>query len=101
VPPADARVPAAALGEHRPGLVPEALLEPVLAAVRDALAREGPLDGEELAELAARDWLRGRRLREPEAGTADGVEADGALRVVREGGAVVHVRAGTVVLAET
>lgn len=99
-PPDDARLPATALGEHRPGLAPGALLEPVLAAVRGAIAVEGPLGPHELAAIAARDRLRGRRLLEPVAGTADGIEPDGALRVIDDAGAVTLVRAGTVVPAD-
>jgi BirA family biotin operon repressor/biotin-[acetyl-CoA-carboxylase] ligase len=57
------------------------------------------------ADFDARDALRGRRVtREvggaPVEGVADGVDDDGALRLVADGGAVQRVVAGEVAIAE-
>jgi len=97
-PPVEARHPAAVLADDRPGLTPEQLLEPVAGAVRDAGRRDGALEAAELAELAGRDWLHGRALREPVAGVAAGIAADGRLAVRRGDGRLELVRTGTVVL---
>jgi BirA family biotin operon repressor/biotin-[acetyl-CoA-carboxylase] ligase len=52
-------------------------------------------------ELAARDWLRGRRvLAGGSPGTADGIADDGRLRVRRDGGEPVLVGSGEVVPLE-
>ncbi len=49
----------------------------------------------ESPRLTARDWLRGRRLREPEAGLAEGIAPDGALWCAgRTGLRVGQVRPG-------
>jgi BirA family transcriptional regulator, biotin operon repressor / biotin---[acetyl-CoA-carboxylase] ligase len=58
------------------------------------------------ADFDARDALRGRRVtREvggaPVEGVADGVDDDGALRLVADGGAVQRVVAGEVAIAES
>ncbi|HXE56985.1 MAG TPA: biotin--[acetyl-CoA-carboxylase] ligase [Gemmatimonadales bacterium] len=86
-------------------LAPGIELEAVLDAVREALAGLPAAGGERLTEaeltrFAGRDWLRGRRIREPEAGVADGIDRDGALRVRRADGSIVPVRAGRVEIAE-
>lgn len=57
-----------------------------------------PLDHAELAELAARDPLRGRQVTvdgEP-AGIAHGIAPDGALTIIDRDGAIGHLRNGTV-----
>jgi BirA family biotin operon repressor/biotin-[acetyl-CoA-carboxylase] ligase len=87
------------LAAATPGLMPGPLAAPVIEAVRRAAARGGPLGPDELHEIARLDWLYGRALEAPIAGTADGVAADGALRVRTPEGGVTTVRAGTVVLA--
>jgi hypothetical protein len=62
-------------------------------------AAAGLLTDREHARFAARDWLRGRSILEPVAGTPAGVADDGALLVRRGDGTTAAVRAGTVVLA--
>lgn len=74
----------------------EALAQRVADALLQVGTASGPLSGGELAELAERDWLRGRMLAAPEEGRADGVHADGALRVRRTDGSMVLVRAAPV-----
>jgi BirA family biotin operon repressor/biotin-[acetyl-CoA-carboxylase] ligase len=86
----------AELGDSR---APADLAPAVASAVAEAGSRIGPLAKTELADFAARDWLRGRMLIAPAAGRADGVEPDGALRVVSADGAARLVRTGPVVLA--
>ena len=75
-------------------------LELLAQRVADALllagTAAGPLSDGERAELARRDWLLGRMLAAPEEGRADGVHADGALRVRRTDGSIVLVRAAPV-----
>ncbi len=100
-PPEELAAVATYLASSRPGLTPEALVVPVINAVRAIDPVGGSLTPSELAELARLDWLGGRALAAPEAGIADGIAADGALRVRRSDGGVTMLRAGTVVLAET
>ncbi|HEU4697972.1 MAG TPA: biotin--[acetyl-CoA-carboxylase] ligase [Gemmatimonadales bacterium] len=97
--PRDARTAALALGELFPGLTVAMVFEPLLAALRTVGEHTGPLSALEIAAFEARDWLRGRTLREPVAGVADGVDADGALRVRTADGTLVAARSGSVVLA--
>lgn len=97
--PADARTAAVALGALHPGLTVETVCEPLLAALRTVGAHTGPLSAIELAAFEARDWLRGRALLEPLAGVAEGIDADGALRVRAADGRVAVARSGSVVLA--
>src|SRR5690349_24900805 len=82
------------------GATVETLVRPVVAAVRAVDAAAGPLTDAEHARFAARDWLRGRPILEPVAGTPLGVADDGALLVRRADGTTVAVRAGTIVIAE-
>jgi BirA family biotin operon repressor/biotin-[acetyl-CoA-carboxylase] ligase len=70
-----------------------------VAAVRRAAAAAGPLGPAELARLAARDLVRGRRATEPVAGRVEGVGADGALLVRSPDGALHRVRQSTVTYA--
>ena len=100
-PPEELAAVATYLASSRPGLTPEALVVPVINAVRAIDPVGGSLTPSELAELARLDWLGGRALAAPAAGIADGIAADGALRVRRSDGGVAMLRAGTVVLAET
>src|SRR2546422_657157 len=72
------------------GLVP--------ALARTASGGGAGLSPVECAAFAARDWLRGRQLRTPAVGRADGVRADGAL-LVDSGGITVAVHEGHVELA--
>jgi len=58
-----------------------AVLRDVVPALRDALARHGPLSEAELAAYAARDQAVGRRCLEPADGVVAGIQATGALLV--------------------
>jgi BirA family transcriptional regulator, biotin operon repressor / biotin---[acetyl-CoA-carboxylase] ligase len=84
-----------------PAVTAETLVEPVLDALREVDASAGPLDGAERARFERLDWLRGRGLAAPVAGTAAGLAPDGALLVRAPDGTTTAVRSGTVVLAET
>jgi BirA family biotin operon repressor/biotin-[acetyl-CoA-carboxylase] ligase len=95
-PPPELEASATRLGAALAGLTPDALVEPVVAALRVVDAAAGPLTDGEQARFAARDWLRGRALDAPVAGTAAGVADDGALLVRRADGTTVPVRAGSV-----
>jgi BirA family biotin operon repressor/biotin-[acetyl-CoA-carboxylase] ligase len=86
------------IGAAVPGLTAERLVEPVVAAVREVAAAWGPLTDSEQARFAARDWLRGREIDAPIAGTAAGIADDGALLVRRDDGETVPLRAGTLVV---
>jgi BirA family transcriptional regulator, biotin operon repressor / biotin---[acetyl-CoA-carboxylase] ligase len=91
---------AARLSDVLPGVTVEALLAPVIGAIREVDAAAGPLTDAEHARFAARDWLRGRLLLAPLGGTPSGVADDGALLVRQTDGTTTQVRAGTIVLAE-
>jgi BirA family transcriptional regulator, biotin operon repressor / biotin---[acetyl-CoA-carboxylase] ligase len=93
--------PAGRLADVLPALTPDALVEPMVAALRHVDAAAGLLDADERDRFARRDWLRDRMLAAPAAGTALGLAADGGLRVRRLDGLTATVRSGTVVLAET
>ena len=88
---------AAAAAEFRPELRPGDLAAPVIDAVRSAAAVTAPLDAAERRRFAARDALAGRLLTAPAAGTADGIEPDGALRIRRVDGELDLVRVGPAV----
>lgn len=88
---------AVALAEARPGVAADDLLPALLARLRGPLPA-GDLTPVEQEQLAARDWLRGRALAAPVAGRAEGIAADGALRVRTPTGFTL-IRAGTVELA--
>ena len=99
-PPAELASRATRLSEVLPGVTAELLAAPVIEAVRQVDAAAGPLTDGEHARFAARDWLRGRPILAPVAGTAAGVADDGALLVRQADGTTSAVRAGTIVLAE-
>jgi BirA family biotin operon repressor/biotin-[acetyl-CoA-carboxylase] ligase len=88
------------LTEVLPDATPDDVLEALLPRLSSVDAASSVLTERECAELAACDWLRGRRVLRPVEGWAEGIEGDGALRVRQDGGAVVPVRAGSVELAE-
>ncbi len=100
VPPALAET-ATRLASVLPDLTPDALVIPMVEALRRVDAAAGSLDDGERARFARRDWLRGRALAAPVAGTADGLAADGALLVRGPDGTTAAVRSGTVALAKT
>jgi BirA family biotin operon repressor/biotin-[acetyl-CoA-carboxylase] ligase len=91
------RSSAAALAEFQPGLRPGDLAGPVISAVCRASRLTSPLDRAERARFAARDALAGRNLTAPAVGTAEGIEADGALRIRRADGELDVVRVGPAV----
>lgn len=75
-------------------------LAPSLAAALAALDLERPvLDAGEVAEYRRRDWLFGRSVSAPLAGTAAGVGADGRLAVRDAQGRLRHVGLGEVLAA--
>jgi BirA family biotin operon repressor/biotin-[acetyl-CoA-carboxylase] ligase len=84
-----------------PALTAEALVVPMVDALRGVDAAAGTLGDGERARFARRDWLRGRALAAPVAGTAEGLAADGALLVRGPDGTTTAVRSGTVALAGT
>ena len=100
VPPALAEA-ATGLASILPTLTAEALVIPMVEALRRVDAEAGSLGYEERARFARLDWLRGRALAAPVAGTADGLAADGALLVRGPDGTTTAVRSGPVALAGT
>jgi BirA family transcriptional regulator, biotin operon repressor / biotin---[acetyl-CoA-carboxylase] ligase len=100
VPPALAET-ATGLASMLPAVTAEALVIPMVEALRRVDAAAGPLGDGERARFARRDWLRGRVLAGPVTGTADGLAADGALLVRAPDGTTTAVRSGTVALAGT
>jgi BirA family biotin operon repressor/biotin-[acetyl-CoA-carboxylase] ligase len=89
---------AVALAEVRPGVTPEGLLPAVLARLRRRMPAGEYLGAAEQELLASRDWLRGRQLRAPAPGRAEGIAPDGAL-LVRSPAGLAVVRGGSVELA--
>jgi BirA family biotin operon repressor/biotin-[acetyl-CoA-carboxylase] ligase len=90
---------ATSLAETLPAAEPDAVLEVLLPALAGIDGHEPALCEAELARLTSRDWLLGRRLAQPVAGRADGIDTDGALRIRGDDGTLHVVRAGTVELA--
>ena len=88
------------LADEQPDLTPDTLAPLVLAALRELEVGTGPLSSPELQQFASRDWLRGRIIREPVAGTVQGLSPDGALRVLTSGGGDLSLRSGSVELAD-
>jgi BirA family biotin operon repressor/biotin-[acetyl-CoA-carboxylase] ligase len=91
---------AVALVSVAPGVVPELLAAPLATALAELDDRSGHLSAEELTGFRGRDWLRGKRLREPVTGTVEGVAPDGALLLFRDDGAIHEIRGGPVLLAD-
>ncbi len=79
------------------GLGVEDLVGPVVQALRGL-----PLDPElfpaAVTRLTTRDWLLGRRLREPIPGVGAGIGRDGALRVTTDSDELVLITTGSVVV---
>ena len=96
--PDDLRPTATALGEHVPGASVDAILPGLLEALLRPLPEADRLTPDECRRLERRDWLRGRELRAPLAGRAEGIGPDGAL-LVRVGQELTAARAGHVELA--
>ncbi|HRP08950.1 MAG TPA: biotin--[acetyl-CoA-carboxylase] ligase [Gemmatimonadales bacterium] len=90
---------AIALSEVDPGMLPEHLLEPVVAAVAGALAG-GELDREELHAWRDRDVLAGRRIETPVQGTVEGIDPMGGLLVRDPDGELHRASTGLVALTD-
>lgn len=88
------------LADVMAGATAEALEPEVTARLRALDPGADRLRAAELAALRRRDWLLGRRLRAPAAGTGAGISDEGALLVRDERGTLTAVRAGSVELAE-
>jgi BirA family biotin operon repressor/biotin-[acetyl-CoA-carboxylase] ligase len=84
--PAELSEAAAALGEFCSETTAEALAAPIAAALGAVDLERPALTAGELAEYRRRDWLHGRRVSAPLAGTAAGVGADGRLHIRDESG---------------
>ena len=76
-----------------------AILGELVPALRAAAAAKGALSTKELAEFSARDAMRGRRVREPAAGTVEGIDARGGLLIATAAGTTAY-RSGSLVLEE-
>jgi BirA family biotin operon repressor/biotin-[acetyl-CoA-carboxylase] ligase len=90
---------AISLADEQPAITPEIIAPPVLEGLRQLDLGAGHLSGPELKQFARRDWLRGRELLQPVAGTAAGLGEDGALLVRTSLGSEVPIRSGPVQLA--
>jgi BirA family biotin operon repressor/biotin-[acetyl-CoA-carboxylase] ligase len=97
--PDDLRHTATALGEYVPAATVDAILPGMLDALRAPVVHADRLTDDECRQLARRDWLRGRQLRAPLAGRAEGIAIDGGL-LVRTGEGLSAVRAGHVEVAQ-
>jgi BirA family biotin operon repressor/biotin-[acetyl-CoA-carboxylase] ligase len=97
--PADIGESATRVADYCPDATPDSLLTVLLQALESVPGRPPALSPTEMADFADRDWLLGRVLREPLAGIARGITAQGALRVEELDGRMAEVRAGSVELA--
>lgn len=85
------------LADHASPPEPDPLAERIRAGIAGAGADGGPLTTAELAGFHDRDALAGRAVAAPVAGWADGITAEGHLRVRTEAGLERIVLAGEVV----
>lgn len=76
------------------------LLQRAVPAVRAAAFGLGALSADECALWALRDAAAGRVVREPVAGTVQGISAQGALRVRDDSGVVREISSGSLVFDE-
>ncbi|MGH7508582.1 MAG: biotin--[acetyl-CoA-carboxylase] ligase [Gemmatimonadales bacterium] len=90
---------AVSLTAARPGITCDNVVEPIVKALRGLDLGAGELSPGELTRFAQRDWLRGRTVREPIAGTVAGLREDGALLVRTADGDELPLRSGPVELA--
>jgi BirA family transcriptional regulator, biotin operon repressor / biotin---[acetyl-CoA-carboxylase] ligase len=97
--PDELRAAAISLSDLIPDITVEEIADSVVAALRNLDLGAGKLSPVELDRFASRDWLRGRRIREPFIGKVTGVGQDGALLVRTASGSEVALRSGTVELA--
>lgn len=92
---------AVALAETVPAVAVEDVAHRILAALRELDLGAGQLSAGELRRFSGRDWLCGRVIREPIAGTVQGLSADGSLLVHTAAGPDIPLRSGSVKLAES
>ena len=97
IPPEVARR-AVALAEWLPAVRRLDLLDRLVPALATLASGAAALSERECAAFASRDWLRGRQLRAPAAGRAQGLRPDGAL-LVDLGAGTIALREGHVELA--
>ena len=97
--PAELSSAAISIRELLPGVTVEEISNPILATLRELDLGTGRLTPAELSRFAQRDWLRGRTIREPVAGTVMGVAEDGRLLVRTAAGSEIALRSGTVEVA--
>jgi BirA family biotin operon repressor/biotin-[acetyl-CoA-carboxylase] ligase len=71
----------------------------IISALRTLDLGAARLTPAELDRFAARNWLTGRVIREPLAGTVSGISADGTLLVRTADGSDSAVRSGSIALA--
>ena len=90
---------AISLAELTPGITVEDVAALVLAGIRTIDPGAGRLSPAELDRFVRRDWLRGRRIREPVMGKVTGISELGALLVRTASGSKVSLRSGPVELA--
>jgi BirA family biotin operon repressor/biotin-[acetyl-CoA-carboxylase] ligase len=90
---------ATSLASLRPEITVEDVVPPVVSALRRLDLEAGRLSASELERFALRDWLQGREIRGPVAGTVAGLREDGALLVRSPGGPDVPLQGGPVELA--
>ena len=97
--PEDLRTVATSLAQDQPDISPGALLDAVIAGIREVDLCAPRLSVDELAQFSRRHWLNGRDIREPVRGTVADLESDGTLRVRVTGGAPVQLRNASIELA--
>lgn len=81
------------------GVSPDAVLDRVIPAIRDASLRSGLLDAEELRALDERHVAKGRECVQPVSGRVVGIDTTGAL-LIDTAVSTVAVRNGSLVLKE-
>jgi BirA family transcriptional regulator, biotin operon repressor / biotin---[acetyl-CoA-carboxylase] ligase len=89
---------AVALVEWLPAVRRLDVLDRLVPALASLASGAPALSERECSAFAARDWLRGRQLRAPAVGRAQGVRPDGAL-LVDLGAGTIALREGHVELA--
>jgi BirA family biotin operon repressor/biotin-[acetyl-CoA-carboxylase] ligase len=99
--PVELRSLATSLREHSPEVSLEDLISPLAAALNRVDLQADRLTSGELRQFADRDWLLGRQIREPVAGTVAGLAADGTLLVRTAEGSEQALRTGSVELVAT
>jgi BirA family biotin operon repressor/biotin-[acetyl-CoA-carboxylase] ligase len=97
--PAELGTVAVSLAAETAGVSPEVLAPVVIAALRELELGAPLLSDAELARFARRDWLRGRAITDPIAGTVAGLREDGTLVVRAADGSEAALRSGPVQLA--